>query len=546
MELSKLYQAILASLNVTADKDGLLSLDYGGNETFPATVEGKRLVLPTPEILKRGLGENLIAFHPLSENILRGESAVLKKTKAYVVTRLTQVLSDLFLGLIGIAVDHKRHSKLSPDQKDLLTTMPDADEKTYQAVEKIFEAMQANGRYKLLSIYLNRGGKLRMEKYARSAVVNFPILSEFENEDGTVYGVKCRKKDFAGLHKLFEFILPNSDGSAYSYGSNDPEAPFFDALVHAFLNVANQLNKITLQFKKHLENANELLIDTSWAASENLNWKKYRGMIPVLEGNEGLTTSEEMQETAQPEATSVRRFDPTKAAAAAAASDARASHPEQPRGGMGPGPQNANVDPNKPVVRQTANGLNWKDLVDAQQRRFLPQGSTYNPTPVPHYQFAPANPQPAPGIAPGPMPPGYGPDPRMAPAPMVDPYGRPVDQYGRPLPMPVAGYGYPNAALPPGFAPPGYTPDNRGPSFGPAAPGYYPNNFGPAYGPRERSASFAPNANPGYGYGYPAPGYGYPNNLPPGFGNPTPPPGYPNYPAGMYQGGAGSVPVNRY
>lgn len=534
MELTQLYQSILASLNVKADADGLLSLEFGG-KSFSATVDSKRLVLPTQERLRQGLGDTLIAFHPLSENILRGESPVLKKFKTYVVTRLTQVIWGLLEGFTTILVDHKAHTKLTPSQKSLLLTMPDADDKTYQALEKIVEAMQENNRRKLVSVYLNRGGKLRMEKFARAAVVNFPILSEFENDDSTIWDVKLRKRDFTGFEKLFEFILPNSDSQTYSYGSNDSNAPFFDALVHAYLNVATQLNKVTTLFSKHLDHPEELLIDTSWASPENLDWAKYRGLIPVQEGNDGpANATDDVEDAPSAPAPRTHAFDPIRAAAAAASSNPTpVNHqPTQPTAPWQP-PAPAQSTPPPPQsesnVRRSSNGLNWQDIVNNQNRRLLPAGPTAYGPQVPNYQFvAPAPAVPPPVSDPrmmGPVPPGFGPP---QPGVVYDAYGNPMASgpyMGAPAPMP------------PGFG--GMTPHPMGPStrmasFGPGAAYPYGNNYQPpGYG--GRAASFGPNAQPymGYGGGYPAgyypppPGAGYPpgfvpsGGYPPGYGQPS-------------------------
>ena len=511
MELSKLYAALLASMNVVADKDGLLSLEYG-DQSFPAAVEGKRLVLPTPELLRQGLGDNLIAFHPLSENILRGESPVLKKLKTMSIRKLEQVFSMLIEEFVSLTVDHKRHSKMSPDQKELLQTMPDADEKTYATLEKIFEACASNSRRKLLTIYLNRGGKLKLEKFARAAIVSFPIMQEFDNDDTTIYGVKCRKKDFVGLRQLFDYVVPGAQDSNYSYGSNDSDVPFFDALVHAYINVATQLNSRISLFKKHLSNADDLMIDLNWATPDNLKWSKYRGAIPALEGNEGIATAES-NETPEPvSGTRVSRAIDLNRAAEAAASIEH-GRPAQ----ASPQQRTSAQTETESNIRKSSHGLNWQDVVQAQNRRLLP-GSYSQPQPaaVPYSQGAPWNAGPAPSMnagwgppvsppgfadAPGP---GYGPNAGGSP-PGYDAYGRPMVNFS---PPPMQGNIDPRVA---GFM---------------GQPGYY---------------------NPGRmpSFGYPEYGYGYNNPPPPGWGNPNPPP--PGFGSGYgYGPNAGNVPVYGY
>jgi hypothetical protein len=489
MELSQLYQAILASLNVKSDEDGLLSLVYG-DKSFPATVEGKRLVLPTKKILADGLGDKLIAFHPLSENVLRGESPVLKKFKTYVTTRLDQVLSELFVAFTDISAEHKLHSKLSPDQKELLLAMPDADERTVDDLGKIFEAMQHDSRRKLMSIYLKRGGKLRLEKFSRTAVVNFPIIAEFENEQRTIYGVKCRVKDYAGFAKLFEYILPNADGTGYSVGSNDKDVPYFDALLQAFVKVATQLNKRVTLFKKHLPHADQLHIDLSWL-DQVQDWAAFRGQIPPLAGNDGATVAEEAASQAEETAAVVRApvFDPSRAAAAAT------SHIQQH---TQPAHQQPPAQHQEPEVRRTSNGINWQDVVAGQQRRSLQPAVIAQPPPVPYgfqqqpmmYPGQPGQPVMMPYAEP--PPPGFGPpgQPAQPPGIQYDAYGRPmimpppqgmppmVDQWGRPMQMGPGGQMFQNVP-PGGFAPPGFAPPMVDPRLqGAGMPGTRQPSFG--------------------------------------------------------------------
>lgn len=584
MELVELYKSILASLNVFVADDGSCFLDYGDGKQHPVVIDGKTMVLPTREVLNRGLGDTRIGFHPLSENIQRGESPVIRKTKILVAARVTQVISDLFETFVGLAANPKLHAKLSPSQKELLQALPDADERSVNDLDKIYAAMSDDAKRKLVSIYLRRGGTLRLEKFARVAVIRFPILSEFENEDRTVFGVKLRKADYVGFPKLFEFMLPSSDGdSGYSYGSNDMYAPYLDALLNAFWLVADRLNKMVDMFKKHLPNADRLRIDLSWAEAMKENgWAKYRDQIPALEGNEGTTANEEAAETPTAVAPTPihRAYDPAKAAAAAVSV----------RGPAPPAAPSPAAETKTAEVRSGSGGLNWDDIVAAQARRSLPGTVTY-PTVAPGVSGQPGVAYPVAGaVQPaymGPPPPGFGQPPGPPP---TDAWGRPLP--GVVQPGTVAG-GYP----PPGFVapPPGYgqpPPPGFGPAPGQPTPGFdaygRPMVMAPPPGgapghPGGRQPTFGPYAAPpgpqpgqstvmvdqwgrpmmpmqpaGYpvagGYpmagGYPPPGMM--TAAPPGQagvmmyppGYMQPPPGFGPAPGGgMFGGNAAAVPV---
>lgn len=301
MQITDLYKAILASLNVVADENGLLSLQYMGS-THRVLVNGKRMTLPTDELLRIGDWSNLQPFHPLSENLLReGESPVSKKLKTLINLRLGTIVTDLMAQFIQLGYDTKSHAKLSPKAQELLSHIQEVDDKTVAAVDKILEAVSEEGPSKIINIYLKRGGKYKGEKVARLAVVSFPIITdEFERNDGVIYGVKLRKKDYAAVLGLLKYILPDCDDlEAYNAPSNSLEAPYFDALIHAYINVARRLNEVVKIHKKQLENADELTIDLSWIdAVENLG--AYRGMIPTLAGNEGETAEKDTPAPVRP------------------------------------------------------------------------------------------------------------------------------------------------------------------------------------------------------------------------------------------------------
>jgi hypothetical protein len=289
MDIHQLYKAITNSLGLIADENGLLSFP-GKDGPTPALVDGVRLALPTPERLRSGAWSDLVAFHPLSEHTLRGESAVLKKVRTGVIFRLSAVLIELLQQLTVLGADSTRHSKLSPTAAKLLAEIKDVDAKTVSdlktIIEKNFES--GGGAQKFLSIYMKRGATLNGQKYARAAVVSFPFLDALkETTDRVVYGVQLRKKDVQALINLFLYILPDADDlEAYSVGSRSTDAPYFDALMGTFHKVGHRLNEVIRIHKKQLENEMLLTTELDWyPALKDLS--VYRDVIPPLAGNMG-------------------------------------------------------------------------------------------------------------------------------------------------------------------------------------------------------------------------------------------------------------------
>lgn len=300
MSLVQFYKDYLTSLNVKVDEDGLLSFEQFG-VVVPLEIDDRRLALPTKDVLQAvGQGHGVVPFHPMSESSNRGESTVLQMLKKLIRMRLNSSILGLFQELTELAADRTRHRGLSPDAHRVLSCLPEADEKTVDAAGRIIRAMSEDAR-RGVSIYLKRRGKLAGQDYGRIAVFKFPLYEEFMNADNTVvFGVKLRKKDFAGLKKLLEYILPDADDpETYAVGTNNLLVPYLDSLTQCYLGLARQINKIVRIHKNEVDAA-ALRIPVRWAGRE-IDWSAYRDEIPPLEDSMGvlLQTEDEAQRQKQ-------------------------------------------------------------------------------------------------------------------------------------------------------------------------------------------------------------------------------------------------------
>lgn len=286
MEIRTLYKAILKAINLEVEANDAIVFNALGEKTN-AYVTNKLLVFPSHELLRKGVGSDVVAFHPISENIIRGESDVIKKLKGLAVFKITTVISCLIAELTEIAADKDSHAKLAPELTDMLKLLPKADGKTVDAFNKIIDATGVNTNYKLFSIYLKRGGVWKGNKYNRVCKALFPITDEFESDASEIFGVKLRKADKDAFIKLFEYLIPHAGSEEqYSYGSNSTIAPYFHSLMKSFCKVAKELNAVIDKFRKHLDNPDELYMDVSWEESLD-DLSIYKDIIPSLNGNEG-------------------------------------------------------------------------------------------------------------------------------------------------------------------------------------------------------------------------------------------------------------------
>ena len=433
--LMSFYTDILESLGMEVDESGLISLMVDGQK-YPTAIGEKRLVLPTQQVLRNPDWDSFVAFHPLAENVYRGESAVIKKLKKLVNFRLTTVIAHLITELSEIAADKSYHEKLTPKQNELLEYLPKANAKTVEGFTKIVNATSSEGPNRLVNIYLKHGGKYRGEDCFRVAVTSFPVREHFTREDKTIFGVKlASKKDHKSFQDLFDYLLPDSDDlDTYSYGSRSMEAPYFDALMHAYIKVAKQLNRITWLFRRHLDDHEALMINVNQWEDNLKDLSFYFDLVPVLAGNDGEPSVDEKSKqvpeksptTKGSQQSLFKKGDNTKARSSAmgrmaeemeaAANTGSTQAPATPPvAAQSAVPQPAAPQPAEQSSNESSgNGLSWKQVMErrTQGQHQQPQQQTFAP-PQYNWQNPMAN-QAPPGFAggpvhqPGPMNPQFG------------------------------------------------------------------------------------------------------------------------------------------
>ena len=375
MELIQLYKESLAAMNAVADDSGALSLHSVG-KTTPITVGEKRLCLPTREVLSVADFSKVMVFHPLSEDIMKGESAVLQKTRNLVLLRLTTSIKLLATELMAMASDHGLHASLSPEQqKVLLTPLSKADPSTFTQLSKILASCSPTKQNRILSLYLKHGGKLNKVGYARAGIVAFPLIEALDAEDRKVYGELLKVTNVKMIKALFDIILPGATKvETYSYGSNSKVAPYFHALLGAFVNVAQQLNKVAEQFKDKLTAFDDIYIPLDWAPMA-ADLTPYNNKLDPMEGNLGtIIDTPEVEETLN----QIKTADVTDIA-----NDGIVVKPENRTPVEVERPATANAlalgarpVPAPVVPEPPANKLSWADIVNqrAQQAQQQPAG----------------------------------------------------------------------------------------------------------------------------------------------------------------------------
>lgn len=305
----ELYDRVVTGMAWEADAGEIscvVGTDNGEIVREPVTIGDKILHMPTKEFLANPDWERYIAFHPLSENPMRGESEVQRVMTRYMGANFNTTLAVLMEGLIRVAADTDNHRKLSAAASECLDAVPKADSKSVKDMEKILklldkeslrdigkiiDSMGTTSRRKLINVYLKRGGTYKGKEHGRVCVVEFPFLSEEVSDDETrsIFGVKLRVNDYKGFRKLFGFIVntmePNSE--MYNSGTNTMTAPYFTAMLETWFKVAERLNKVIRTYQKYVPELADLKYDTSWKAALE-DFTELARLIPPLDGNVGV------------------------------------------------------------------------------------------------------------------------------------------------------------------------------------------------------------------------------------------------------------------
>lgn len=226
MKLLTIYESILRFAGLEADSKGLISTSME-NTKQPTVIDGLRLVLPTNDQLRNFNPKETIIFHPLTENILRGESEVIQKLKYIINIRLNYAIGIVAQSLLGVISSPELHARLTPEQSEILLVVKDADEKSVaNLVNVMLNGVKTKPDRLFTNIYLKRGGVYQGKKFSRVGVVNFPFYQELllpkTDKD------KFRAKDRETYKQLFEYMFEGINiDDHYNYGSNSQVAPFW-------------------------------------------------------------------------------------------------------------------------------------------------------------------------------------------------------------------------------------------------------------------------------------------------------------------------------
>lgn len=299
MELVAFYTKLWELTGKVVNEEGYLrSVDKSGEgKTKPIIIDGKQIVMPTNEQLRMTDWENRVVFHPLWEDVQKGESPLLGYFRSELQLTLSHEFANLFLDLVTLAGDTVKHPSLTEEQLEFLRVFKRIDGADtmvtmFKRFQSILEKLNNTDR-SLVKIYIKRLGLYKGQSYKAVAVVTFPLYDELcradTEKDKRIWGVECAAKYRDTLKELYEYVFPNiAVAESYNYGSTDELAPKLNSVMMAFHNVASRLATVADVFEGHVTLSNKALLNQEIIeVCRNLrSMEKQRLSVPMQTGNE--------------------------------------------------------------------------------------------------------------------------------------------------------------------------------------------------------------------------------------------------------------------
>lgn len=431
-KLIPLYKSILRFSGLDADDNGFVSTILD-NRREPALIGGMRLVLPTETQLRSTNPSERVVFHPLSENILRGESEVIEKLTEVINIRLNFTFGIIGQSLLNLVDSPDLHKRLNSQQMQLMIAIKEVDQTTLtNFINVMLAGIKTQPSKVFVNIFLNQGGCLAGQRHSRVGVVSFPVFKEVKDSAESIFGVKIRVKDRATFQQLYKFVFPSIvNGDEYSCFSDSRVAPYLDVLMKSAMGLASNMNDLLLTFKDFIEDAESLMFDSDWVQDfENLETllPDIR-RIPVQAGNEGKCKLAEVvgksktHQIVKPELPTPPAQQQPVAAMPAPPQQTQPPvyNPWQDQSPQSPAPAHQAQPPQTSGVVKTQNGLDFNSIMATNP------GAPGMPSMYPGYPQPPQQMAPTPRWA---MP--------TQPQVMVDQYNRPyvVGPQGQPMYLP--------------------------------------------------------------------------------------------------------------
>lgn len=288
-KLTDLYKRLVAFVDYGVNENGTI-VNVRSDEQKAVEVLDLPLHLPYRELLARSSADKIF-FHPLNEDLMSGESDVVRKFRIRMNILLNVKFTTLMQNLLAMVANPETHKKMCVEGKSELLPMMDnvkpelvRDFSVRLCAKRISESPTDS----IINIHLTRNGTKNGKKFNKMGVVRFPMYKELK--EGALDNVIKAKRDRDIIIALHEYIFPGLVDGVYSFGSESHVAPWFESLYFSGLNLAARFNKLLELYGNLLTEADLEPFDISWAR-ELTNVKDLVPLIrdiPVQRGNQGI------------------------------------------------------------------------------------------------------------------------------------------------------------------------------------------------------------------------------------------------------------------
>lgn len=324
-QLLDFYTKLLVMIGLTVEEDGGIYVVAGGKK-LPAQVPvlykessdnpeyiRKDLVLPTRDRL-RSPTEGVVFFHPLSEQMTRGESEVFRYFKRGALVRLNTYFTQVGSALIQLQRNPLLQQKMSIDQITLIKGISDVSKTASESWSKcmispIISSPLIPSQWPL-NIHVRRNGVYGAKSYRRVAIADFPLFNQiFRNEllksdDGkNLYSLK----DYETIKQVGKAIfseIDRVDRETLGAGYDGVLAPYFISFLMSYAKIAERLTHFSetlmdpfLEVGATKENLIVPCFDARWVSEEGLGvLEDISRSVPAQAGNIGSRSVDEAEE----------------------------------------------------------------------------------------------------------------------------------------------------------------------------------------------------------------------------------------------------------
>lgn len=323
------YLDVLDTAGLQVDDDFFVVHKADSTKKKPENVivMKKKLVLPFPAHLKNPDPDNNVFFHPLCEQIIRGESEVFTFLKRAMTMRLILSVSTLGSGLIHLHTNINLQKSMSIKQIEFIKGLVDVEDKTTSLWNTFIwghiKEHPHDSTHWPLRMYIKQNGRYANKSYQRVCSVAFPlfeklIAGEEMNKPGS--DQKFRAKDYKAFKQIALAIFPEAEQDVcevFNSGYGDTFAPNLLAFLMSFKKIGDRINTIAETLREPLEKSGidltSIMVPMEWSSfiePEGIaKLSTFNRKIPALPGNMGVATGRqdvEVQEETAPEKPSAR------------------------------------------------------------------------------------------------------------------------------------------------------------------------------------------------------------------------------------------------